>query len=108
MTDRISTDELLPCPFCGGEAETTYHNGGWPDGCYSVMCKNWKCPGKTSSGSKTVAAGAWNTRSPDLAAEVIRLREALEYIVEHGPHGDACEDIARAALNHKETDNETS
>lgn len=33
MTDA---PKLKPCPFCGGEAKFTYHNGGWPDACHDM------------------------------------------------------------------------
>ena len=54
---------LLPCPFCGGEAEVRQH-------ChfdyYSPQCKNWHC---VAYGTDAVhdtpeeAAAAWNTRA---------------------------------------------
>lgn len=62
-------DKLLPCPFCGGEAELierTIH--GEPD-CY-VRCKNmcvtqcgkWSDDGCYLNISKEEAISAWNRR----------------------------------------------
>ena len=56
MTDNRTT-ELLPCPFCGGEAETWDGMGLW-----HIVCA--KC-GTVSSPCLTEAEAiaAWNTRA---------------------------------------------
>lgn len=52
--------ELLPCPFCGGEAEINILLGN-----YCVTCS--KCSGSIfphSGMTKAEAIAAWNTRKP--------------------------------------------
>ena len=72
----MSEIRLLPCPFCGGEAE--FHrtpiktNGGW---CDSVVVRCKECEARTNrilydkkkydiDGEYDEAAKAWNTRIP--------------------------------------------
>ncbi len=72
----MSDIELLPCPFCDGEAE--FHrtpikaNGGW---CDSVVVRCKECEARTNrvlynkekhgvDGEYDEAAAAWNTRKP--------------------------------------------
>ena len=49
---------LLPCPFCGGEAELTGYNA--PE--YWVWCPNCKASADAHTGKEN-AIEAWNTRS---------------------------------------------
>ena len=84
MSDKTS-DALLPCPFCGGEAEfyrtPVKTNGGWCDG-VAVRCKN--CEARTNrvlydakkhpnDEEYDEAAAAWNQRKP-----MERILERLE------------------------------
>ena len=59
------SDELKPCPFCGGEAmiEQTQHMGEY---LYRIGCSKPGCRGRINGNayeSKTEAIAAWNTRS---------------------------------------------
>lgn len=84
----MSEIRLLPCPFCGGEAE--FHrtpiktNGGWCDSVV-VCCK--ECEARTNrilydkkkhdiDGEYDEAAKAWNTRIP-MEKIVEQLQEKL-------------------------------
>ncbi len=49
--------DLLPCPFCGGEAE--WKSGG--PGSAWVSCKS--CPAETGDGAIPRIRDAWNTRA---------------------------------------------
>lgn len=60
--------ELLPCPFCGGEAYVYYF--AYYDSEYTVMCSNPNCRASVSArscGSMTTAYNravkAWNRRA---------------------------------------------
>ena len=52
--------ELLPCPFCGGEAEMSASSDG-----YGVECWNRRCIDMQMDGLPTEAEAidAWNTRA---------------------------------------------
>lgn len=57
------SEELKPCPFCGGEAaciEDGSHSTAWEIGCY-----NGQCAAEPSvwEPRKEVAITAWNTRA---------------------------------------------
>ena len=72
------TDELKPCPFCGGKAEML----GEDDGMYQVVCPNCAANIDNYDDEKEVAAKKWNKRKIEdaQAAEIKRMREALELI----------------------------
>lgn len=57
--------ELLPCPFCGGEANVIDHHND--DGSVSVGCNNDTCLGFSGLGwlykTEAEAIAAWNTRA---------------------------------------------
>lgn len=94
MSDTKHTPELLPCPFCGGQAsdrgEVTYHGSHeawWPDGSqivHAYYCNCIRC-GITSKGmigqqTKELAREKWNQRAGmlDPSAEIAALRAELE------------------------------
>lgn len=53
-------EKLLPCPFCGGEAEVSEGYSGMPKGTF-VQCKNcWAFVAGFKT--KTDAISAWNRR----------------------------------------------
>ena len=59
-------DELKPCQFCGGEAETIQINGlAWLDKIYIVQCANPNCEVSPSvkSFDEKKAIEAWNRRA---------------------------------------------
>lgn len=58
-----SDKELLPCPFCGGKAETlsyTYPDEGWQIGCVNINCL---LPEMDGFEDEKEAIKAWNTRA---------------------------------------------
>lgn len=75
MSDR----ELLPCPFCGGEAGT----GSSQSGCF-VYCID--CLASTNillenGASKERATADWNTRTESVNQKLLKALEALEALV---------------------------
>ena len=50
--------KLLPCPFCGGEAEVTLFVGNYGVGCTKCPGAIFNCRGQT----KEEAIEAWNRR----------------------------------------------
>ena len=84
MTDTThEAPELLPCPFCGGEARY-YHRPdttGWSNTDW-VSCSG-DCGASTCMHeTKKEAISAWNTRNDDLvqAAVAAALREAAAFV----------------------------
>ena len=73
------SDDLKPCPFCGGEPfsfEDYGHSTAWEVGCSNSQCRVephvWE---KT----KDEALASWNTRTPDTSIEaLIAEREFFE------------------------------
>lgn len=66
LGDRQAQEEctrkgvVLPCPFCGGEAELIEE-----DGFYTVVCKDGRCISsdiQPEYGNAMVALADWNTR----------------------------------------------
>jgi Lar family restriction alleviation protein len=78
-TTMSNTEQLLPCPFCGGEA--VYFPQEYPDKTFhAVKCKNcyivWE-----GHPTKSAAIEKWNTRaalSPPQAVDEKGIREAAE------------------------------
>lgn len=64
MSTQVKVD-LLPCPFCGGEATNVpYKNGKY----YEVRCENKDCAVIVFTGVKDTekeAIEAWNRRADD-------------------------------------------
>ena len=63
----MMSDELKPCPFCGGEAQVQHD---YERGEYRVLCFGDKCnlvPSTFFFEKKSRAISAWNTRIPDLS-----------------------------------------
>ena len=61
-SNPTATDELKPCPFCGGDAEIY----DFKDGRYFVGCSNTNCdvyPYTSIHYDKEDAIAAWNRRA---------------------------------------------
>ncbi len=72
----MTTPELKPCPFCGGEALAIQ---SWEGDAHDVGCFNGECivEPHTWAETKDEAIAAWNTRAVDPAAiREAALREA--------------------------------
>jgi hypothetical protein len=67
----MSEKKLLPCPFCGGEAETCKNF----EGLWYVWCKKCWCKTTTNTSEK-FAIVRWNTRVP-MQKIVERLEEEV-------------------------------
>lgn len=76
MTHQV-TQDLLPCPFCGGVAELTGHQA--PE--FWVRCDRIGCKSSTEAfGSKDKAIAAWNTRQSHTTEWQDKLVEALDVL----------------------------
>lgn len=68
------SEELKPCPFCGGKPSfRESYNGGdveWYVSCCTVRTLTYY--------ERNEAATAWNARAPDLLAENERLRAEVD------------------------------
>lgn len=74
----MSNIELLPCPFCGGEAKINRMPHLWE---YSVQCNDVDCivhPETEGYEKREEAIEAWNTRKP-----MERIAEQLENKMDH-------------------------
>ena len=60
---RAMMDNLLPCPFCGGEA--TISDGGYSGEKFLARCRELSCPAASGFIRKThdEAIAAWNRRA---------------------------------------------
>lgn len=78
MTD--SKTELLPCPFCGGEA---YHYAPGPVE-HHIACRNYEtCGADIKRNTEAEAIAAWNTRAT-LGSGTCKLEETESYPSENG------------------------
>jgi len=68
------SEELKPCPFCGGKAIIVSY-GSDDNGSHQIDCDNEKCcsPSSNTHRIKTDAISAWNTRTPDTSAVELAL-----------------------------------
>ena len=56
------TDELLPCPFCGGQAETLTANSMHGGYLFGIMCNDCRSRGDVYD-NEAEAIAAWNSRA---------------------------------------------
>lgn len=61
MTDNRTT-ELLPCPFCGGEAETLTAESMYGGYLFGIMCNDCRSRGDVYT-TEAEAIAAWNSRA---------------------------------------------
>jgi hypothetical protein len=83
QTVELPIVELKPCPFCGGEAETSQGGSAW-----FIHCKTPDCFESHDDFHRTEpeAIAAWNTRPEDnLIKEAV---EALTAMVARAPERD--------------------
>lgn len=57
------TDELKPCPFCGGNPRVFSHNNEWIGRTWHIECLDDNCGcGTCHHDSAEIAATVWNRR----------------------------------------------
>lgn len=76
----MTTPDLKPCPFCGGEAVYDFHAKGMPEA-WENDCDHWVyCDAEDCFAnvglceSKSEAIAAWNTRAPMDGADPAAIR----------------------------------
>lgn len=77
----MSETKLLPCPFCGGEADLVKYIGKLDCKKFAVECRNIECPTLPCTEwylDKEEAIKAWNTRKP-MDDIVARLEKESDY-----------------------------
>ena len=78
----MSEIKLLPCPFCGGEAEVKFKFVTYNHDCHRtdfyVRCKKCDCQTGAWVDSEEVAGRIWNTRKP-----MQEILERLEDLKQH-------------------------
>lgn len=72
--------ELLPCPFCGGEAEIVHYQSGVKDRQCYVCCKDCKASTFIQHHFKEKSMQTWNTRKDD-RVESIDLNKVNEFLL---------------------------
>lgn len=93
------TDELKPCPFCGGEAKVL---SGVPDGVFVQHICGWEGFASEMFGyrcsTEAEAIVAWNRRSPDPA--LVKALEAASHALRSYQHGNASHELAQEIADH--------
>ena len=72
MTEHNPADVLLPCPFCASPAVRLVSGG---PGNHYVLCEG--CRATSDDCERARAIERWNTRTPEAADEIERLRACL-------------------------------
>ncbi len=63
------TDDLKPCPFCGGTPRVFSHNNEWIGRTWHIECLDDNCGcGTCHHDSKAIAVTVWNRRIEARAA----------------------------------------
>lgn len=91
---------LLPCPFCGGEAEIRHPEAGlaWPD--WEVCCVSQLCDANLTGNSEEDAAKCWNLRAAitPLKGETLTESEKEVALAQAVEFADYVERPARGAM----------
>ena len=88
----MTAPDLLPCPFCGGEAVYDFHAkgqpGAWENDCdHWVYCRADDCFANVGlCESKAEAIAAWNTRATPAAIREAELEDAPIYYDNDAAH----------------------
>lgn len=96
-----TNNELLPCPFCGGQA--SFERRGTPRQSCIVVC-GW-CGCRHESGDEGAKCGeSWNTRQPAMPADAEFQITQDGFIVAgaEGPRDQAWAEIQRYAAQYAE------
>jgi len=85
MIDTSPFDGLLlgplPCPFCGNTAHVKNFSVLHETPAFVAFCETKDCVGRNSNKAfqtEERAITAWNTRAPDLLAEIKRQAEVIQ------------------------------
>lgn len=94
----MSSDELKPCPFCGGAASYRLYYGGR----YRVHCNECGCHLEGLFDTEAEAGAAWNNRPKRVMEElVIRIIPRVDFDKTADEFEKAAEKL-REAVEHEE------
>lgn len=82
---EASGSELLPCPFCGGEAEIVHLDDGDNVGGSCVCCTKCQASGNVEFGRKENFVENWNRRAALRPQPSGETREGLVYLADDAP-----------------------
>lgn len=94
--------ELLPCPFCGGHAETDFIPEHYS---YAIECHSIGCAARVIKETAAEAVAAWNRRAPASQGRVpldaYKLREIFKKLnANHDEEGWNFADLVREVELH--------
>jgi hypothetical protein len=84
-TDAAASDQLLPCPFCGGKAAFRWCGGILLAECTACGTSKGDTGGDGDAEIKASAAAAWNARAPapDLSVTLDARTRGIKAIATH-------------------------
>lgn len=76
------SEELKPCPFCGGDPITEFACTPDGDGAYFVHCQHEDCPAwpNTQGDTEAEAIAAWNHRQSATTEALVAMEQAREVL----------------------------
>lgn len=92
------SEELKPCPFCGGEVKTIYYYDGFGVEYFGVHCEHCRFTYGAETEYKRNTANRWNTRAVDWRRTREQKPETCEVVLaytgeDNGIYIEACAEV---------------